>query len=420
MPVVPITGNRWPTSRSGRDAFADHYGSAWCERFHAALLTGDPLADAIVALGGERAVEVRRQLARGLVSGLSSLDDPDECVVDLLRETESVPAQVDAALIASGPRVWHDVPFRLHLLSMSAGALIGVYTSPSIASVLSATGRLSTDTERRLHDTADWLTTTMSPGSLAVGEAGYVATVELRLIHAHARRTARRHGHDERRFGTAINQVDLVRTWLAFTLTGMRAQASLGFAPNEAEIAENYEYWQQVAHLLGIDPELVGTVRSHADAECLERMVESVSGTPDQKSVTLTRRTLGTVADALDSMSVLPNSVSRKVLETLVRRFHGDDRADALEIGRSPGLDVLMAPVIALARAHRALQRSDAACWSAAGAGRYADALATALADQAAVPQTITPVVGIADAPAALTIPTLPEPSIEPALDEAA
>ena len=420
MPVVPITGDRWPTDRSGRDAFAHRHGSAWCERFHAALLTGDPLADAIVAIGGERAVEVRRQLAQGLVSGLASLDDPDETVVDLLRETESVPSHVDAALITSGPRAWYDVPFRLHLLSMSAGALVGVYTSPSIASVLSATGRLGTDTERRLHDTASWLTTTMLPGSLAVGEAGYIATVELRLVHAHARRTARRRGHDERRFGTAINQVDLARTWLAFTLTAMRAEASLGFAPNEAEIAENYGYWQQVAHLLGIDPGLVGNVRSHADAECLERMVDSVSGAPDRKSVALTQRMLAVVADALDGMTALPNGVSRKVLETLVRRFHGDARTDALEVGRAAGLGALMAPVIALARVHRALQRRDVVSWSAAGAGRYADALATALADQTAVPQTVTPVVAVAQAPTALAIPTLPEPSVEPALEEAA
>jgi len=420
MSVESIEANRWPAERGACETFARRFGGAWRERFHTALTTGDPLADSVVAIGGARGAEVRRQLASGLITGLASLERPDEAVANLLRETESVPERVDGALIASGPRSWYDVPYRLRLLSMSAGALIGVYASPPIASVLSATRRLNENTERRLRDTACWLSSTMLPGSLAVGEAGYVASVQLRLLHAHARRAVRRRGHDERRFGTAINQVDLARTWLAFTLSAMRAEASLGFVPSETEIAENYGYWQQLAHLLGIDAGLVGSVCSHADAECLEAMVQATSGAPGEESVILTERTLGVVAEALDGMSAIPRGASRKVLETLVRRFHGDEQADALELGHTPGLGALMAPVIALARGHRAARRRDTVRWSAASAGRYADALATALADQVRVPQLDPRIVDVARPPARLAIPALPEPMAEPSHREAA
>jgi len=423
MSVMPIRGRRWPTGRGTRDAFARRFGDTWCDNFQTALNTGDPLADALVAVGGERGAEIRRQFASGVVHGLASLGDPDELVVELLRSTESMPAGTDGTLIATGPRSWCDVPYRLHLLSMSAGALIGVYASPSIASVLTATGRLNADTGRRLHDTARWLSSTMLPGSLAVGQAGYVATVQLRLVHAHARRTARRRGHDERRFGAAINQIDLACTWLAFTLTAMRAEAAIGFAPSEAAIGENYRYWQLLAHLLGIDTTLVGNVLDHAGAERLEDMIDAISGAPGEASVTLTAHSLQAVADALDGLSAVPNAVPRRVLETLVRRFHGGAMADALDVGRTPGLGTLMAPVTALARVHRASRRDPAERWSAAGAGRYADALAVALAervsDQAAVPRTAPSIVGVASPPATLAVPTLPVPSSEGALREA-
>ncbi len=416
--------------RGARDAFAARFGTLWCERFHVALTEGDALADALVAIDGERATIIARQIEQGLIGGLASIDEPDEVVASFLGSTESIPGHVDGALIAAGPRAWGDVPFQLHLLSMSAGALVGLYTSPSIASVLGATGRMTDHTERRLRDTARWLSSAMLPGSLVPGEAGYVATVRLRIVHARARRAARRHGHDEGRFGTAINQVDLARTWLAFTLTSMRAQASLGFEPSEASITETYGYWQALGHLLGIDPALIADVRTHADAERLELMVGATSGAPEAQSVMLTDRTLRTVADTLDGMTPLPNGTSRKVLDTLVRRFHGDAQADALAIGRTRGLSALMAPVIALARVHRSSRRENAERRCPATAGRYADALEAALADRSAVPRTVPPItapapsvpriIAVAHAPRPITIGSRPAVSSAPAFLEAA
>jgi len=389
---VPVALPPWPIDRGTRQAFADRFGETWARRFHAALVEGDPLADAVAALEGERRVEVGRQLSQGLSGGVASLVAPDRRVARLLREAESVPAHVDRALIASGPRAWYDVPFRLHLLSMSAGALVGLYTSPSIASVLSATGRLNDRTAKRLHDTARWLSTTMLPGSLVAGQAGHAATVRLRLVHARARTAARRHGHDEQRHGTAINQIDLVRTWLAFTLSSLRAQANLGFAQSDASIEETYGYWQQLAHLLGISSELVAGVRTHADAEQLEAMVMATSGPCEAPSLTLADRTLRTVAQTLDDLVPLPEGASRQVLETLARRFHGHERADALGLERSRRADALLAPVIALARGYRNVRGDQARPPSAVEAGRYADALSVAMATALDPPRRATSV----------------------------
>lgn len=379
MSRTPIGISNWPTARGTQAEFKKRHGKANSDRFGKALRTGDPLADALVATEGERATLVSRQLQIGLLHGLDSLDDPDELVAALLQSTEPLRTREESALVSTGPRAWCTVPYRLHLLSMSAGALISVYSSSSIASVLTATGRLQIDTERRLLSTARWLSSTMLPGSLARGEPGYVATVRLRLSHARARRSARAGGHDEARFGIPINQVDLAHTWLAFTLGSMRAQASLGFKATETSVSETYRYWHRLARLLGIDDSFVASIQCHADAEELERMIGSTSGMPGRASVTLTEQTLATVAEALDELSVLPASTSRKILETIVRRIHGDTRADELEVGATPGFGALLSPVTALAMVHRATRRDPIERWSADRAGRYADALRQAL-----------------------------------------
>ena len=378
MSVVPIGRGRWPSGRGSRASFARRFGAARTDRLHAALTGGDPLADALVAIDGARGVEVRRQLARGLASGLASLEDPDESVAALLADVESVPPHVDEALIRSGPPGWYAVPLPVHLASMSAGALIGLYASPSIAGVLTSTRCLLNDTEHRLRETARWLSTAMLPGSLAPGEAGYAATVKVRVLHAHMRRAARRRGHDERMWGTPVSQADLAFTWLGFTLTSMRAEASAGFGLTADEISGNYRYWWQLAHLLGIDAALVGSVRDHDDAERLERMLRATLGDVGHESADLTERTLRVAAEELERMIRLPGGTGDDVLRALVGRFHGAANAEALGAGKPTAIASLMTPVAAAARLHRHASRRDTTRWQSVCTGRVDEALAQA------------------------------------------
>ena len=374
MSIVPFVDKRWPSSRGERATFVRRFGAAPTDRLQRAINRGDPVADALVAIGGNRGMLVRRQVAHGLRFGLASLDAPDEAVVRLLEETESVPAHVDEALIASGPPGWYAVPRSMHLASMSAGALLGLYAAPSIAGVLSSTDRLLSNAGHRLRDTAHWLSMSMLPGSLAVGQAGYVATVEVRLLHAHMRRKTRRRGHDERAFGVPINQADLALTWLGFTLTSMRAEASIGFDLSEAEIAGNYGYWQQQAHLLGIDAELVGDVRDHDDASRLEELLRTTaSGTPEA-SVALTEHTLRVAAEELEGMLPVPGGTGEGVLRALATRFDGDGLGRALGEGSRPAFTPLLTPFAAAARVQRSAARRDTTQWNTTCANRVIEA----------------------------------------------
>jgi hypothetical protein len=95
----------------------------------------------------------------------------------------------------------------------------------------------------------------MLPNGLVRGAHGYVATIQVRLLHARVRNAALRHGWDTAAWGTPINQVDMANTWLDFTLTPYRALTKLGFEFTTAELRDAYHLWQYLGHLLGIEPE---------------------------------------------------------------------------------------------------------------------------------------------------------------------
>src|SRR5882757_1819215 len=125
----------WPTARSTRSSIVAQFGEARATLVGWALTSGDPLADAVVAEIHEHGREVRTALADGIGAGLGSLSDPPPAVAALLTAAETVPDFVDDELLDHGSRPYFSVPLPVHLVSLSAGALVRVYESPSIATV---------------------------------------------------------------------------------------------------------------------------------------------------------------------------------------------------------------------------------------------------------------------------------------------
>src|SRR5260370_2386206 len=112
------------------------------------------------------------------------------------------------------------------------------------------TGRLTTMAPGRLAETGMWAGQATVPGGLLRGAPGYQATVQVRLLHARMRSNALKHGWDTPEWGVPISQVDVVRTWLDFTLTPFQALAALGIELTQAQQSTLYQYWQYIAYPL--------------------------------------------------------------------------------------------------------------------------------------------------------------------------
>ena len=87
---------------------------------------------------------------RGIREGVESLDDPPESVKALLAHVEARPPYADEKLIERGAVAFFNNDPTVHLVSLSAGALVRVCESPSIAAVLTQTGRVVDGASKRI------------------------------------------------------------------------------------------------------------------------------------------------------------------------------------------------------------------------------------------------------------------------------
>jgi hypothetical protein len=353
----------WPHARGTRSSLIAQFGTDRANLVGWALTTGDPLADAVVADMHDGHPTARRDVRLGIQNGLDSLADPPDSVVALLTDAERLPGYADDELLDHGSAPFYTMPPAVHLVSLSTGALIRVYESPSIAAVLASTGRLIDGAERRIRETGKWVATAMLPGSLRLGQPGYVATLQVRMLHANMRRFVRSRGFDERAYGTPINQVDLARTWMDFTVTSLQAEESMGFGLTTSETATLYRCWWLLGHLLGIDPRLIEGISSNEQAKRVDELLQSVTGPLIAESATLAAATLRSITSELHDALKLPEPVGAKGLSALARRFHGDAIADELQIESSRAADAVISRAIAASRSHRLRARRDAEQW---------------------------------------------------------
>ena len=362
-PQTHTSGNAWPHARGTKSSLIAQFGTDRADLAGWALTTGDPLADAIVADIHDGHPQVRHTVQLGIRNGLDSLVDPPDSVVALLTQTERLPEYADDDLLDHGSAPFYTMPPAVHLISLSAGALIRVYESPSIAAVLATTGRLVDGADRRIRETGKWVATAMLPGSLRVGQPGYVATLQVRVLHANMRRLVRSRGFDESAYGTPINQVDLARTWMDFTVTSLHAEEAMGFGLTTGEAATLYRYWWLLGHLLGIDVRLIEGISTNEQASRVDELLQAVTGPLIRESATLAEATLDSISGELHGALKLPETIGSKALGVLARRFHGDAIADELQIESSGAADAVISRAISVIRSRRLKERRDAGRW---------------------------------------------------------
>lgn len=332
----------WPKRRGSEYEIRERFGDGATELLRAWLYTGDPLADAVVAdMHGPDGPQARRELRQGIAGGLQSLTDPLPAVAALLSSTETVPDYIDFEVHLAASRVHFSVAPVFKQLALSVGALVNTYSSPSIANVLSGTGLLVDAAKRRVEETGKWLLTAMLPGELRPGRAGYEATLQVRMLHAYIRWAQSRRGYDVAEFGVPIGQLDLARTWLDFTYTSYGALERMGIEFRAEEIDTLYQLWWYLGHLLGIDPRLYRNIHTQQEAARLLARLDATNGPVTDQSVALTNAVLTVVAELLSTQTKLPPKAARGIVNGLTHRVHGDAKALALRVPRSPIAAVL-------------------------------------------------------------------------------
>ncbi|GAA3706944.1 oxygenase MpaB family protein [Streptomyces tremellae] len=341
---------QFPARLVNLEAAQDKHGEK-ADHMARMLMVGDPLADAVIVEIDALGKEARRTLSRGLNDGLDSLDNPPPAIEALLRQLETVPDWISQESLAAGDETSLLVPPRWNALAFSGGSLAHTYSSPSIAKLLVQTGKLDLMAPRRLAETSVWKASVVLPGGLLRGGPGYVQTAQVRLLHARIRSSALKHGWDTQQWGVPINQVDIARTWLDFTVVPFAFLARAGIVTNEDEQQGLYQHWWYIAHLLGLNESFFLDIGDHAAASGLLELLDSTITPPDDNARVLVNALFDSTTDVLSSQpnAVLTKEGARELLNALARLYHGDARADALGIPASTATPLL--PVIAAGNA---------------------------------------------------------------------
>lgn len=246
-------------------------------------LAGDPLADAAVeAYFHDVESSHPGALFGGLVRHTKLAPEEQSPALRRFFEVAARPPEwVNSRTVERGQQFFNRLVAH-HFSALYLASLPNSYAAAKGVQVLRMTGRLQTDTERRLNETAQLLMDVSAPGALAPGGSGIDRVVHVRLMHAAVRWMIT---HDpsvtrvddsapptteseellwSRSWGVPINQEDLAGTWLTFTSVVYDAFDASGVDFTDQDVADHMHMWRLVAYHLGIDPLLVPLTRSDA------------------------------------------------------------------------------------------------------------------------------------------------------------
>jgi len=223
----------FPSRYCNREQARREFG-ADADRYASYYLMGDPIAEDLAAWlqrGGERA---KTQLEGALERGLSSVPNPPSELRRFFERAESIPSWVDFAELRQGALAYQRFGI-LGMIVLSAWSLINGYHSSAAVKPLAFTGQLRHNAQRRLAETARFVSEASQVDGLRRGRPGYEISLRVALIHAHVRSAcARSSGWRTEEWGIPINQADMLGTLDAYYEANGLARAL-----NGPEIADN-------------------------------------------------------------------------------------------------------------------------------------------------------------------------------------
>jgi hypothetical protein len=296
---------------------------------------GDPLADAALADYQNASLDTQALLEQGMRQGVSKVGNMPHSFRQLLQDSEAAVHSISAAQLdlAMQPYAWIG-PTWLSI-ALGPGALAHTYSDPGIAAVLMRTGKLLPQTvSRRLLETQLWTISVIRPGGMGIGGAGYVSTLQVRLLHARVRASLMQRGwrSPDGHEVVPIDQLQMLRTWLDFTVVPFEAWNRIGFALSAQQMQRLYAAWRLVGHLLGLDAALLATVTDHTVGQAFLSIVDKDLPAPDENSRVLTKAMLDAIGARLAPVLKLPVDVSTLLMASLCRLFQGDDLAGQLDV----------------------------------------------------------------------------------------
>lgn len=266
--TVPDTPSRWRSPKTSNDPSLKillrlvgkpkDQGVEIEKRLKKALMQGDPLADAVVQwMISQPAGYGKKLFEQALESGIHTVDNPPEALERLFQQLDTRPIWLDNEVLALACQTGLRTGLGGQVV-LSCMALMGGYRSGAAVKPLVMTGALTNMANRRLAETSKFVVDLYNSPTLSRYSAGFKSAVRVRLMHALVRhRLANNPKWQSDKWGTPINQADMLGTNLLFSVASLLGLRSLGFIYSKKETQSTIMFWRYVGYLMGVDPELL-------------------------------------------------------------------------------------------------------------------------------------------------------------------
>ena len=301
------------------------------DRYARFYLESDPVADALAAWITKNGASARADFERALSNGIESGAAPE--LRRFFDRAQVVPDWVDFDEIRLGALAYQRFGV-LGMIVLGAWSLVNGYHSSAAVKPLAFTGQLEHDTERRLAETARFVSEATQVDGLRSGRRGREIALRVSLIHAYVREAClRSEGWKTWVWGVPINQADMFGTLLEFSLLMIDGAMRLGFVITPEERKAILSMWRYCGHLSGVDPWLLSHLSSEADTRRIADLIQLIQPGPDEDSRVLTRRLLqGPDRDEHRSGPALLTRALVRFQSGLARALNGPEVADDLDI----------------------------------------------------------------------------------------
>ncbi len=303
------------------------------DRYAGYYLVGDPVADDLVEWMERSGALARTQFERALEHGIAAVPDAAPELDRFFARAEGLPSWVDFEQLQTGALAYQRFGI-LGMIVLSAWSLINGYHSSAAVKPLAFTGQLHHNTQRRLAETARFVSEVSQVDGLRAGRPGRDISLRVSMIHAHVRRACLQSNQwRSEAWGLPINQADMFGTLLEFSLLMMDGAQRLGFFLTLEEREAILAMWRYCGHLSGVDPWLIEQLGSETETRRLADLLRLVQPGPDEDSLTLTEQLLKVPGQNAKGKAppVLALAVSR-IHNGLARAFNGPEIADDLGI----------------------------------------------------------------------------------------
>jgi len=327
-----VDNRSFPDRYQNREQARRQFGGD-ANRYAAYYLEGDPIADDLVAWMERSGEAAKAQFDEALRVGLAGLSDPAPELRRFFERADACPPWLDFEQIRTGALAYQRFGI-LGMIVLSAWSLINGYHSSAAVKPLAFTGQLRENSQRRLAETARFVSEATQVDGLRFGRPGRDISLRVSLIHAHVRRACLRSGQWQTdAWGLPINQADMFGTLLEFSLLMMDGAQRLGFFLSAEERDAILAMWRYSGHLSGVDPWLLEQLGSEEKTRRLADLLRLVQPGPDDDSLMLTEQLLKVPGQNAQGKAppVLALAVSR-IHNGLARSFNGPEIADDLGI----------------------------------------------------------------------------------------